>query len=124
MSTQRQACVLIFDGQCRLCVNTKSALERWPASRTSPVKFVSYQSQEALELLGDRYVAGRPAVAYLVEPGGYAVEGVEAFLRLLPRLPGGRVVVALLRFPPLHKLAAAAYKVVARHRYRWFGAMD
>lgn len=115
-------CVLIYDGRCRMCSATKTALEHWPGSPHS-VRYVPYHSQEAMALLGERYVPGQPEVAYLIEPGGHLAEGLASFLNLLPRLPGGGAVVFLLRLPLILHLATAAYKVMARNRYRWFGAL-
>ena len=47
--------------------------------------------------LGRRLSAGTPDVAFLVEGDGSIRKGVEAFLPLLPGLPGGRILHAILR---------------------------
>lgn len=118
------SCIVIFDGQCRLCTVTKSALERWPSGSSPPVRYLPYDSPEAKTLLGQRYRPGPPNVAWLYEPGTEIAEGLETFLRLLPRFRGGRLLVALLRFPFIHPLAARSYALIARHRYRWFGRVS
>jgi len=115
---------LIYDGQCRLCVTAKEGLERLgPAPQQSGIRFVPYQSEEAASRLGAEYKPGRPDVAFLVEPDGTISRGLDAFLPLVPGLPGGRVLHAILRVPLIRPLAYFAYRLVARYRYRWFGSV-
>jgi len=111
--------ILIYDGQCRLCVTAKEGLER--VGGNEPVRFVPYQSEEAASRLGRDYRPGRPDVAFLVEEDGTVCRGLDAFLPLLPGLRGGRVLLALMRVPLLRPLAHLAYRLVARYRYKWFG---
>jgi predicted DCC family thiol-disulfide oxidoreductase YuxK len=121
-SGSEQACLLVYDGDCRLCVGTKHKLEQaglGPAG--SNVRFLPYQSEEAKQVLGARYIPGRPAAAFLVRPTGEVREGLDAFLPLLPSLPGGQVLLWLLRFPLMEKATTWGYQVIARHRYRLFG---
>ncbi|MGH7230490.1 MAG: thiol-disulfide oxidoreductase DCC family protein [Nitrospiraceae bacterium] len=121
-STQTSADrILIYDGQCRFCVTAKEGLER--AGNQEGVRFVPYQSEEAARRLGNDYQPGRPAVAFLVDQDGRVSRGLDAFLPLLPGLPGGRVLHALMKIPLIKPLAYLAYRVVARYRYRWFGQM-
>lgn len=119
-----QRCLLIYDSDCRLCVTAKDGLERWGGeSQSQPVRFVPYQSEEAVRRLGAEYQPGRPDVAFLVQPDGTIQRGLEAFLPLLPGLPGGRLFLILVRIPFLRPLAVLAYRLIARNRYRWFGAV-
>jgi len=111
--------ILIYDGQCRLCVTAKEGLER--LGMDGDVRFVPYQSEEAACHLGGDYRPGRPDVAFLVDQDGKISRGLDAFLPLVPGLPGGRVLVALLRMPLMRPLAYLAYRLIARYRYRWFG---
>ena len=111
--------ILIYDGQCRLCVTAKEGLER--AGNREGVRFVPYQSEEAACRLGEDYQPGRPAVAFLVDQDGTISRGLEAFLPLLPGLRGGRVLQALMKLPFIKPLGYVAYRLVARYRYRWFG---
>ncbi len=111
--------ILIYDGQCRLCVTAKEGLER--VGGNGGVRFVPYQSEEAACRLGRDYRPGRPDVAFLVEENGTVRRGLDAFLPLLPGLRGGRALLALMRVPLLRPLALLAYRLVARYRYTWFG---
>jgi predicted DCC family thiol-disulfide oxidoreductase YuxK len=85
------------------------------------IRFIPYQSREAAERLGNEYSPGRPTVAFLVDPDGTIHRGLDAFLPLLPGLPGGRVLLALMRQPLLRPLGYVLYRLVARYRYRLFG---
>lgn len=114
--------ILIYDGQCRFCVTAKEGLEQLEGGRLDEqVRFIPYQSEEAARCLGSEYRPGRPDVAFLVDVDGKVSRGLDAFLPMLPGLPGGRVLLALMRIPVLKPLAYLAYRIVARYRYRWFG---
>jgi predicted DCC family thiol-disulfide oxidoreductase YuxK len=113
--------VLIYDAQCRLCVTAKEGMER--LGKDLDVRWVPYQSNEAVRRLGAEYRAGRPGVAFLVEPDGTIKKGLDAFLPLLPGLRGGRLLGGLMRIPLLRPLAYLIYRLIARYRYRWFGSV-
>ncbi|MSQ77413.1 MAG: DUF393 domain-containing protein [Nitrospiraceae bacterium] len=113
--------ILIYDGQCRLCVTAKETLER--RADGGDVRFVPYQSDEAAHYLGFDYRPGRPDAAFLVEDDGTIKKGLDAFVPLLPGLHGGWLLLALWRVPLLRPLAYALYRVIARYRYQWFGAV-
>lgn len=117
----REKRILIYDEQCRLCVTAKEGLER--VGGNGLVRFVPYQSEEAACRLGPDYRPGRPDVAFLVEENGTVRRGLDAFLPLLPGLPGGRALLALIRVPLLRPLGLLAYRLVARYRYAWFGTV-
>ena len=111
--------VLIYDDQCRLCVTAKEGLER----EGTDVRFVPYRSEEAASRLGADYKPGRPDAAFLVEGDGTISRGLDAFLPLVPGLRGGRVLHAILTVPLIRPLADLAYRLVARYRYKLFGAV-
>ncbi len=120
-----QACLLIYDGQCRLCVSTKQKIEQAGVGRAGHnVRFISYQSDEAKQVLGSAYRPGRPDMAFLVKPTGAICQGLDAFLPLVPGLPGGHVLLWLLRAPLVKSLARWGYQLIARHRYRLFGEVQ
>ena len=113
--------LLIYDGECRLCVAAKEGLERHGEHKR--VRFIAYNSTEAASILGEGYQPGRPEVAFLVESNGGIQRGLDAFLPLLPGLPGGRIILKLWRIRFLRPLGYAAYRFIANNRYRWFGAV-
>lgn len=117
-----QACILVYDGQCRLCVTAKQGLERLGAQvDASPIRMVPYQSEEAKQALGDGYRPGCPDVAFLVRPNGEIARGLDAFLALLPGLKGGRALSVLLGLPLVKPFGYLLYRFVARFRYSVFG---
>ena len=117
-----QACLLVYDGQCRLCVTAKKGLERLePHADATPIRMVPYQSEEAKRALGASYRPGRPNVAFLVRPNGEIDRGLDAFLALLPGLKGGRGLSVLLSLPLVKPFGYLLYWVVARYRYAIFG---
>ena len=117
-----QACLLIYDGQCRLCVTAKEGLERLAIhADATPIQMIPYQSEEAKQALGDSYRPGRPNAAFLVSPNGEIARGLDAFLALLPGLKGGRVLSVLLSLPLVKPLGYLLYWFVARYRYSIFG---
>ncbi len=117
-----QACLLVYDGQCRLCVTAKKGLERLePHADATPIRMVPYQSEEARQALGESYEPGRPNAAFLVHPNGEIARGLDAFLALLPGLKGGRVLSVLLSLPLVKPFGYLLYWFVARYRYSIFG---
>ena len=117
-----QTCLLIYDGECRLCVTAKKGLERLePHTDAASVRMVPYQSEEAKRALGEIYRLGRPNAAFLVRPNGEIARGLDAFLALLPGLKGGRILSILLRFPLVKPVGYLLYWFVARFRYAVFG---
>lgn len=117
-----RTCLLVYDGECRLCVTAKKGLDRLEthADATS-IRMVPYQSEEAKQALGESYRPGRPNAAFLVHPNGEIARGLDAFLALLPGLKGGRVLSVLLSFPLVKPIGYLVYWFVARYRYAVFG---
>jgi predicted DCC family thiol-disulfide oxidoreductase YuxK len=117
-------CLLIYDGQCRLCVMAKKGIEQLQSETAgSSLRMITYQSEEAKQALGMRYRPGRPDVAFLVDSDGKVAKGLDAFLPLLPGLKGGRVLAGVLASPLAKPLGDLLYWFVARYRYRLFGAV-
>jgi predicted DCC family thiol-disulfide oxidoreductase YuxK len=114
--------VLIYDAQCQLCVTAKERVEQF--GQDLDVRWVPYQSNEAVRRLGAEYRAGRPDVAFLVERDGTIKKGLDAFLPLLPGLRGGRMLQAFMRVPLMRPLANLIYRLIARYRYRLFGSVS
>ena len=116
-------CILIYDGECRMCVAAKTHLERWREKDGHRIAYLPYQSQEAEPWFGNLPRPSRPDVVFLVAQDGTVYRGLDAFVELLPHLEKGRFLSNLLKLPPIRPLARLAYRLLARHRYRWFGAV-
>src|ERR1051325_4413105 len=111
-----QTCLLIYDGQCRLCVTAKKGLERMESHPDAPpIRMVPYQSEEAKQALRESYRSGRP--------NGEIARGLDAFLSLLPGLKGGRILAVLLSLPLVKPFGYLLYWFVARYRYSIFGTV-
>lgn len=117
-----QVRLLVYDGECRLCVSTKQKLEELGVGQAeSDVRFLAYQSEAAKRILGPNYRSGRPDMAFLIQPSGEVLQGLEAFLPLVHTIRGGKLLLWWLRFSSAKRLAEWGYRRIARHRYRWFG---
>ena len=117
-----QARLLIYDGECRLCVTAKKGLEQLETRvDASPIRMVPYQSDEAKQALGAVYRPGRPDVAFLIRSDGEIASGLDAFLALLPGLKGGRILSGLFSIPLVKPIGYLLYWCVARCRYAVFG---
>ena len=117
-------CLLVYDGQCRMCVTAKNGLEQLRGKgHAGEVRLIPYQSAEAKEVLGTHYRPGRPHAAFLVYPDRTIATGLDAFLPLLPGLKGGQSLSKFLSLPLLKPFAYLAYRLLARYRYRLFGVV-
>ena len=112
---------LIYDSHCRLCVAVKRRLEQ----RSAHIQFVPYESRKAAESLGKSYQTDhRPPMAYWVDEKGTVVGGLEAFFPFLHGLTSGKIFMFFWRFRLFHQIMIGLYEFVAKHRYRWFGAIE
>jgi predicted DCC family thiol-disulfide oxidoreductase YuxK len=113
--------IVLFDGVCKFCnASVNFILDRDRAGR---VRFATLQSaagQAYLQRFGlptDRFGS-----LVLVE-GGRCWQRSTAALRIARHLDGLWPAAAfLLAVPPF--LRDAAYDLLARNRYRWFGQLD
>ncbi|HIE65803.1 MAG: DUF393 domain-containing protein [Nitrospira sp.] len=114
--------ILIYDAGCRLCVRSKGILERW--DRTHRIKFLPFQSEEARAIVPN--FAGRSDIDAMrfVEADHPVSIGIDAFRRMLPLLPLGRVFSILFYLPGFPWLAGTIYRIVAKNRIRWFGSCE
>ena len=66
-------------------------------------------------------------VMHVLTPDGLELKGVDAFVCIwnaLPARPDRRILIALLRIPPVRKLADIVYLAFAQNRVRLFGGCD
>jgi predicted DCC family thiol-disulfide oxidoreductase YuxK len=120
--SKSQTCLLVYDGECRLCVTAKKGLEQLEThADAASMRMVPYQSEEAKQALGESYRPGRPNAAFLIRANGEIARGLDAFLALLPGLKGGRVLSVLLSLPVVKPIGYLLYWFVARYRYAVFG---
>ncbi len=106
----------VFDGECVLCSRGAAWLMRHdPAGR---VRFTSAQGAIGRALYAHY---GLPVDdSYLLLDEGRLYTATDGFLHLFALLGGGWRPLGVGRFVP-RVWRDAAYGVVARNRYRWFG---
>jgi predicted DCC family thiol-disulfide oxidoreductase YuxK len=113
--------IVLFDGVCNLChasVRFILAHDREAIFRFAPLDSDTSRAFTAGGLLEDRSVDS----VILVEDGVSYVRS-EAAIRIAGRLGlPWRVLIGLKILP--ERLRDAAYDLVARNRYRWFGRRE
>ena len=113
--------LLIFDGECRLCMSVKTFLEKH--KRLDGIQFIPYKSLEACRALTHEYKQGeRPKYAYLIQTNGVVKRGMEAFLPLMAHGRMRTCLTVLWKIPGVRCVSHRLYHLVACHRYQWFGA--
>ena len=119
---ERERPVILFDGVCNLCdASVRFVIDRDPEAR---FRFAPLESPAAAALLArhGRTLPAAPQAVLLVEDGR-VWEGSDAALRIARRLRGPwRLAGALTAVP--RPLREAAYRLVARNRFRWFGRRE
>jgi predicted DCC family thiol-disulfide oxidoreductase YuxK len=112
--------LFIFDGVCVLC----SSGVRWLIRRDPAGRFRFATAQSALgRAIYAHYGLDFDETYLLLDEGCLYVKS-DGYLRIAAILGGAwRGLGAITRFVP-RAVRDAAYDVVARHRYRWFGKTD
>jgi predicted DCC family thiol-disulfide oxidoreductase YuxK len=107
--------MLVYDGQCRFCERCIGIVRRWDGA--GRVHTVRLQDAEEWRDVPGLSRAALEGAMHLVSPAGRVYAGAEAAAPLLGLLPGGRMLAAPLALPGAGRVAAAAYRWVARHRH-------
>jgi predicted DCC family thiol-disulfide oxidoreductase YuxK len=111
--------LLLFDGDCGFC----TSVARW-ARRRLPhhVGVTPWQFVPDLGRLG-LTVDEVSTAAYWIDGRGGGHRGHMAFAEAFRAMGGGwRVVGSAMRIPPLSRLAAVVYELIARNRHRLPGS--
>jgi predicted DCC family thiol-disulfide oxidoreductase YuxK len=111
---------VIFDGVCNLCNSTVDFLIRH--DRTGELLFGSFQEEAGRRLLLQHGVVEPPETVYFIEDGKLYSES-DAILRLCRYMNAPWRWLRLSAFIPT-SWRNAAYRFIARNRYRWFGKKD
>ena len=111
----------MFDGVCNLCnAFVNFVIDRDPRSY---FQFGALQSDPGHTLLRRyRMPTQDPQTIVLIEDGRTYVESTAA-LRIFRRLSGVWPVLYLFIVVP-RRLRDPMYRLIAQHRYRWFGRRD
>jgi predicted DCC family thiol-disulfide oxidoreductase YuxK len=113
--------IVVFDGVCLLC-------SRWVGfiverDRTARFRFAAMQSPAGRSLLLQHGLDPDDPVSLLVLDDDGAWTDSDAILRVAATFGGAWRMTALARIIP-RALRDAAYRVLARNRYRWFGRRE
>lgn len=113
--------IVVFDAQCLLCSRWVKFLLKY--DRRGAVRFASMQGATGQALLSQAGLRVDGLQTLLLVDGSRSWQHTGAILRLLHAL-GWPWRAAWLAWPIPAPLRDAAYRLVARNRYRWFGRSD
>ncbi len=110
--------ILVFDGVCLLCSRWVRFILRH--DRAGRYRFAAMQSETGRALLDAHGLdPDDPNSLLLCEAGAHWTDS-DAIVRVLTGFGGAWHAFAVLRLLP-RRLRDPAYRMLARHRYRWFG---
>jgi predicted DCC family thiol-disulfide oxidoreductase YuxK len=109
--------VLLYDGDCGFCRRWVRRLQRW--DRDGAIDYVAAADRGAVTGLPPLSDAALDRAMHLVTRDGRVYAGARALPPMLPLLPGGRILVPLMRVPGVQPLADRIYAWVAARRHRF-----
>jgi predicted DCC family thiol-disulfide oxidoreductase YuxK len=113
--------ILLFDGVCNLCSGAvRFVIRHDPRGR---FRFAALQSETGRRLLVQHGLPPDALDTFVLIEGTRCFTRSDTALELARRLGGGWRALAILRLVP-RPIRDAAYGVVVRNRYRWFGKSD
>jgi predicted DCC family thiol-disulfide oxidoreductase YuxK len=114
--------ILVFDGVCVLCSRSVHFVLRH--DREKRFRFATTQSPAGIRLMAARGLdASNPASVLLIDGDRAYVESA-AMVRVLRSFGGAWFALAAAIWLIPHPLRDAAYRFVAKRRYRWFGQRE
>ncbi|CAI6082430.1 thiol-disulfide oxidoreductase DCC family protein [Cohnella sp. JJ-181] len=127
-SPARRVLTVYYDGECNLCL---SAVARMKRLRTrSELRFVPLQTAsaelaaEAASGATDKDAGHLSQMLVKDETGGTVTGGSEAVMLLLRDVPRLAWLGRLGSLPGLRGISRAAYRLIAKYRYRLFGRSE
>lgn len=111
--------IVLFDGVCNMC----SGIARFLIARDRTgrkFKFSALQSEAGQRLLREHGLSADDLETFVLIEGGSAHVRSAAALRVMRRLGFPWSLACALSIVP-RPLRDWVYRLVARHRYRWFG---
>ena len=113
--------VIVFDGVCALCNRWVRFLLRF--DRKGRYRFAAMQGQQRSAMLRAHGLDPQDPMSFLLLDAQGTWTDTDAILRVLAGLGGGWRLSGVLKVLP-RGLRDAAYRALARNRYRWFGRHD
>ncbi len=113
--------LVLFDGVCNLCNHSVQTILRH--DRHARFRFASLQSPLGEKLRGDFGIDREKVDSVILVEGGRWYKESDAALRIAHGLGGPWRLFGVFRLVP-RPLRDAAYRLIARNRYRWFGKTE
>jgi predicted DCC family thiol-disulfide oxidoreductase YuxK len=113
--------IVVFDAQCLLCNGSVQFILRHDAS--GAIRFASMQGTIGKQLLAAAGLNTDTLETLLLVDGERSWQRTAALFRLAHAL-GWPWRLAWMAWPIPSPLRDALYRLIARHRYRWFGRSD
>ncbi|HFK2922000.1 TPA: thiol-disulfide oxidoreductase DCC family protein [Stenotrophomonas maltophilia] len=113
--------VIVFDGVCALCNRWVRFLLRF--DRRGRYRFAAMQGERGSALLRAYGLDPQDPASFLLLDAQGGWTDTDAILRVLAGLGGAWHLPGVLRAVP-RGWRDAAYRALARNRYRWFGRHD
>jgi predicted DCC family thiol-disulfide oxidoreductase YuxK len=114
--------IALYDGHCRFCTEQARALQRLVGRERLAVR--SFQDEGVLaDFPGIPHEAAM-ARMHIVTPEGRVYGGAEAAARAIARIPWVGWLAYVYYTPGIRQLAEAAYRWIARNRYRLRGKTE
>jgi len=121
MSEADTTSIVLFDGVCHLCSNSVHFIIR--RDQRGRFKFAPLQSHIGQEYLRQHHLSPDELDTFVLIEGEKAYTRSTAALRVARQLSGLWPLAYLFIVVP-KPVRDAAYNVVAKHRYKWFGKSD
>jgi predicted DCC family thiol-disulfide oxidoreductase YuxK len=121
METAANHPIVLFDGVCNLCSGSvQFIIRRDPAGR---FRFASLQSPAGQELQTRLGMDPQALDSVILVEGDHWYKESDAALRIARGMKGAWKLLTAFRLIP-RPLRDAAYRLIARNRYRWFGKQE
>ncbi|MFT4563935.1 MAG: putative DCC family thiol-disulfide oxidoreductase YuxK [Gammaproteobacteria bacterium] len=123
MAKQELRPIIVYDGVCHLCNGSLSFVIRHQRSPHT-FYFVPFQSDDGRFICEHYSIAPDAMSTFLYIERGHLKTESSAWLRIMIQLScGWRIVGRLASLVPA-PLRDFSYRLIGRHRYRWFGNSD
>jgi len=113
--------IVLFDGVCNLCNRSVQTILRH--DRQARFRFASLQSPVGERLRVELGIDREKVDSVILVEGGRWYKESDAALRIARGLGGPWKALEIFRLIP-RPLRDAAYRLIARNRYRWFGKRE
>ena len=113
--------IILFDGVCNLCNRSVQMVLRH--DRKARFRFASLQSPVGEKLRGELGIDREKVDSVILVEDGRWYQESDAALRIARGLGGPWKLLGAFRLIP-RPLRDAAYRLIARNRYRWFGKRE